>query len=68
MRTYCLWHPDSPGVRIVVRRPALLRRLGIIRSPFATLGEATNKHSSIYFYPITDHAPVTDKDLTRSPR
>lgn len=33
-----LWHPDSPGMRVRVR-PCLLRRLGIIRSPFATLGE-----------------------------
>lgn len=68
MKSYTLWHPDSPGVRLVVRRPSLLRRAGIIRSPFATLGEATNKHTDLYFYPITNHAPTTDVDLTRSPR
>ena len=33
-----LWHPDSPGSRVSVR-PCLLRRLGIVRSEFATLGE-----------------------------
>lgn len=66
MRTYTLWHPDSPGVRLVVRRPSLLRRLRIIRSPFATLGEACNKHTDLFFFPITPHAPATDVDLTRS--
>lgn len=65
MKTYVLWHPDSPGVRVLVRRPSLLRRAGINRSPFATLGECLNKHSSIYFYPITERAPVSDVDLTR---
>lgn len=34
-----LMHPDSPGVWLWVDA-CLLRRLGIIRSPFATLGEA----------------------------
>ena len=34
-----LWHPDSPGSRVWVK-PCLLRRLRLIRSPFATLGEA----------------------------
>lgn len=66
MTTYTLWHPESPGVRLVVRRPSLLRRAGINRSPFATMGEARNKHTDLYFYPITDHAPATDVDLTRS--
>jgi hypothetical protein len=33
-----LWHPDSPGMRIWID-PCFLRRIGIIRSPFATLGE-----------------------------
>jgi len=33
-----LWHPESPGIRVLVK-PCLLRRLGIIHSPFATLGE-----------------------------
>lgn len=65
MRTYTLWHPDSPGVRIVVRRPALLRRAGIIRSEFATIGEALNKHNGTYFFPLTEHPPATDVDLTR---
>ena len=32
------WHPDSPGTRLIVR-PGLLRRLGLVRSEFATLGE-----------------------------
>lgn len=65
MKTYTLWHPDSPGVRIVVRRPSLLRRLRINRSEFATLGECLNKHTDMFFYPITDHSPGTDVDLTR---
>lgn len=34
-----LWHPDSPGMRLWVK-PCLLRRLRVVRSPFATLGEA----------------------------
>jgi len=33
-----LWHPDSPGVRVIVR-PGLLRRIRLNRSVFATLGE-----------------------------
>lgn len=33
-----LWHPCSPGGRVVVR-PCLRRRLGLVRSEFATLGE-----------------------------
>lgn len=37
--TVTLWHPDSPGTRLRVR-PSLLRRLRIVRSPFATLGES----------------------------
>lgn len=36
--TVTLWHPDSPGTRVRVR-PGLLRRLHIVRSPFATLSE-----------------------------
>lgn len=36
--TVTLWHPESPGVKVTVR-PCWLRRLGIVRSPFATLGE-----------------------------
>lgn len=66
MRTYVLWHPDSPGVRVLVRRPSLLRRAGIIRSAFATLGETRN--NDVYFFPITEHCPPGDVDLTRSPR
>lgn len=66
MTTYVLWHPESPGVRVFVRRPSLLRRAGIIRSCFATLGETLNKHSTLYFYPITEHAPDADVDLTRN--
>jgi len=42
-----LWQPDSPGVRVVVR-PCLLRRLGIIRSPFATLGEVLYGNTDSY--------------------
>lgn len=38
-----LWHPDSPGVHVTVR-PSLLRRLGIVRSPFATLGEVVRMY------------------------
>ena len=37
-RFLILWHPDSPGARVPVR-VGLLRRLGLRRSPFATLGE-----------------------------
>jgi hypothetical protein len=33
-----LWHPESPGGRVFIR-PSFLRRLGIVRSEFATLGE-----------------------------
>lgn len=33
-----LWHPDSPGMAMWVR-PCWLRRVGVIRSPFATNGE-----------------------------
>lgn len=33
-----LWHPNSPGVKVLVRK-CWLRRMGIVRSPFATLGE-----------------------------
>lgn len=32
------WHPDAPGTRLTIR-PGWLRRLGLVRSPFATLGE-----------------------------
>lgn len=38
-----LWHPDSPGVKVIVR-PCLLRRLGVVRSEFATLGEVLTMH------------------------
>jgi hypothetical protein len=33
-----LWHPDSPGMKVVVR-PCWLRRWRLVRSEFATLGE-----------------------------
>lgn len=33
-----LWHPESPGIKVAVY-PSLLRRLGLIREPFATPGE-----------------------------
>ena len=33
-----LLHPESPGV-YVMGKPCLLRRLRLIRSPFATYGE-----------------------------
>ena len=42
-----VWHPDSPGMKVVVR-PCLLRRLGIIRSPFATLGEVLYSDTQSY--------------------
>lgn len=48
MKSYTLWHPSSPGVKVLVRRPALLRRVGIIRTPFATLRECLNKHTDYY--------------------
>lgn len=37
-QTIELWHPESPGGRVSIR-PCFLRRIGIIRSDFATLGE-----------------------------
>ncbi len=37
-----LWHDDSPGTKFVTR-PGLLRRLGLVRSEFATTGE-TRRH------------------------
>ena len=64
MKSLILWHPDSPGVRLLVRRPSLLRRAGIIRSEFATLGEACNKHTS-YMPWFKDWKPEGAKDLTR---
>jgi len=33
-----LWHPDSPGQRVLIR-PCLLRHIGVIRSEFAALSE-----------------------------
>lgn len=33
-----LWHPESPGVKVEVK-PCLLRRLRVVRGPFATLSE-----------------------------
>lgn len=62
-----LWHPESPGIRVLVTRPSLLRRAGIIRSEFATLGECLNKHSRIVFYPLTPML-TADRDLTSSPK
>lgn len=38
-----VWHPESPGVRVVVR-PDWLRRLGLRRSPFASLEEILGWH------------------------
>lgn len=40
-----LWHPESPGGRVIVR-PCLLRRLGVIRSEFATLGETLRAYKA----------------------
>lgn len=40
-----LWHPDSPGGRVEVL-PGLLRRLGIVRSDFATLAEMRRTHKA----------------------
>lgn len=37
------WHPDSPGVRMIIR-PGLLRRLGVNRSQFATTSEVLRKY------------------------
>lgn len=41
-----LWHPDSPGLHVTVR-PCLLRRLGLLRSPFATSGEIRGWHRAL---------------------
>ena len=46
MTKICLWHPESPGVKVLVREPSLLRRLGIVRSEFATLGEVCKDSTS----------------------
>lgn len=43
--TVTLWHDDSPGVRLRVR-PSLLRRLGLIRHPFTTLGERSRYYAA----------------------
>lgn len=42
-----LWHPDSPGSRVIVR-PCWLRRLGVIRSVFATTGEVLRMYKEDY--------------------
>lgn len=65
MRTYTLWHPDSPGVRLIVRRPGLLRRLGINRSCFATLSEALNYDTSYVNWFSDDPRTAETTDLTR---
>jgi len=64
MRPYILWHPDSPGVRLYVPQPSLLRRLGIIRSPFATLGEATKRSTDYIAWFHPDQRIFHSKDLT----
>ena len=46
MSKLCLWHPDSPGTKVLVREPSIFRRLGIIRSEFATLGEVRKDSTS----------------------
>lgn len=40
---YQVWHPSSPGVRILVR-PGPLRRMGLVHSDFATSGEMRRYH------------------------
>lgn len=42
-RKVLLWHPSSPGMRVLVR-PCLMRRLGLVRSDFATLSEVIRSH------------------------
>lgn len=68
MKPYILWHPDSPGVKLYVPRPSLLRRLGVIRSPFATLGEARDKHTDYVKWFSPDQRIFHSKDLTSPPR
>jgi len=41
-----LWHPESPGMRVLVK-PSFLRRLGLIRAPFATLGEVIRHYKVV---------------------
>lgn len=41
-----LWHPESPGSRVIVR-PSFLRRCGIVRSEFATLGETLKMYKEL---------------------
>jgi len=45
-RPVLLWHPDSPGMRVMVK-PSLLRRFGIVRAPFATLGEVIRHYREV---------------------
>lgn len=59
-----LWHPDSPGVRLYVRKLSVWRRLGLVRSEFATLSEACSKHTS-YMPWFTDWKPPGALDRTR---
>lgn len=38
-----LMHPESPGIWLWVQ-PSFLRRIGIVRSGFATIGETTRAY------------------------
>ena len=61
MSMWVLWHPESPGVRLLVRSPSLLRRLGVNKSAFAT-GREVRKSNTDYLPMFTDH-PYRGLDL-----
>lgn len=46
-----LWHGDSPGSKLRVK-PSLLRRLGFMRSDFATMGESLERRPLRLLLPL----------------
>lgn len=59
-----VWHPESPGVRVVVQAD-WLRRLGLRRSPFASLKEILGWHEDhirSQGYHITGHRRLAHGD------
>lgn len=58
MSVWILYHPESPGVVLLVRSPSLLRRLRINRSKFATIAEARKSNTEIL--------PMLDKQGNRA--
>lgn len=58
-KTVRLWHPESPGIKVTVR-PSFMRRIGLARSEFATLGEVLD------MYRRTRPAAPKDADTERT--